>query len=179
MTRLSSFIIHHSAFIIISLLAGCAGYQVGNQSLYPSHIHTVCVPMFESTSLRPYLGERLTEAVVKEIELKTPYKVVGNPDLADSVLSGRITGEAKHLVVANRYNLPRQVEVDLKVQVQWVDRQDNMIRRPGTVALPPELVTVSESALATPEVGQSISTAQLEAIHRLAQQIVGMMENQW
>ena len=37
-------------------LAGCAGYQVGNQSLYPSHIHTVYVPIFESNSFRPFLG---------------------------------------------------------------------------------------------------------------------------
>jgi hypothetical protein len=165
---------------LVSLcLAGCAGYQLGNASLYPSHIRTVYVPVFESDSFRPHLGERLTEAVIKEIEEKTPYKVVGDAAMADSVLSGRITGETKHIVVTNRYVDPRQVEVDLRVQVRWVDRQDNLIRRPGTIALPQELVTISESALATPEVGQSISTAQLQAIHRLAEQIVGMMENPW
>jgi hypothetical protein len=179
MIRPSSFILRPSSLILCLSLAGCAGYQVGNQSLYPSHIRTVYVPIFESNSFRPYLGERLTEAVIKEIGLKTPYTVVGDAALADSVLSGRITGETKHLVVASRYDLPRQVEVDLRVQVQWLDRQDNLVRRPGTVALPPELVAIGESALATPEVGQSISTAQLEAIHRLAVQIVGMMENPW
>jgi hypothetical protein len=177
MMRRSSFLLPASSFLLF--LAGCAGYQVGNQSLYPARIHTVYVPIFESNSFRPYLGERLTEAVVKEIVLKTPYTVVGEASLADSVLSGRITGEAKHLVATNRYDLPRQVEVDLRVEVQWVDRQDSLIHRPGTVAVPPELIAVSESALATPEVGQSLSTAQLEALHRLAQQIVGMMENPW
>ncbi len=179
MVRRLSFILHRSSFVILFLLAGCAGYQVGNQSLYPSHIHTVYVPIFGSNSYRQYLGERLTEAVVKEIGLKTPYTVVNDAALADSTLSGKIVGETKHLVVATREDLPRQVEVDLRVQVQWVDRQDNLIHRPSTVALPPELVTVSDGALATPEVGQSVSTAQLEAIHRIAQQIVGMMENRW
>ena len=50
------------------LLGGCAGYQIGNQSLYPQEIRTVYVPMFQSISFRRNLGERLTEAVVKEIE---------------------------------------------------------------------------------------------------------------
>ena len=40
-------------------------------------VSTVYVPMIESGSYRRDLGERLTEAVAKQIELKTPYKVVG------------------------------------------------------------------------------------------------------
>ena len=68
------------------LLAGCASYQVGSESLYAPDVATVYVPMIESDSYRRDLGERLTEAVIKEIELKTPYKVVGTPD-ADSILS--------------------------------------------------------------------------------------------
>ena len=65
---------------------GCASYHVGTQSLYAPDVATVYVPMIESGSYRRDLGERLTEAVVKEIELKTPYKVVGTP-AADSILS--------------------------------------------------------------------------------------------
>jgi hypothetical protein len=44
--------------------------------------------MFESTSFRRNLGERLTEAVVKRSKTE-PYKVVSDPN-ADSVLTGRI-----------------------------------------------------------------------------------------
>jgi len=159
--------------------AGCAGYQVGNASLYPSHIRTVYVPVFESNSFRPHLGERLTEAVIKEIEEKTPYKVVGDAVQADSVLSGRITGETKRVIVESRFDLPRQVEVNLQVQVRWLDRQENLIRQSSPIPLPPELVTIGETATATPEAGSSIATAQQQAIHRLAQQIVAMMEAPW
>ena len=56
----------------------------GTDSLYAADIATVYVPMIESDSYRRDLGERLTEAVVKEIELKTPYKVVSTPN-ADSI----------------------------------------------------------------------------------------------
>ena len=165
---------------IVTLLgAGCAGYQIGNASLYPSHIRTVYVPVFESDSFRAHLGERLTEAVVKEIEEKTPYKVVGDAAQADSVLSGRITGETKRVIVENRYDLPRQAEVSLQVKVRWLDRQEDLIRQSNPIPLPQELVTIGETATATPEAGSSIATAQQQAIHRLAEQIVGMMEAPW
>ena len=57
-------------FLLPLLFCGCAAYQIGNQSLYPLEIHTVAVPVFQSNSFRRNLGERLTEAVVKEIEKK-------------------------------------------------------------------------------------------------------------
>ena len=76
------------------MLAGCIGYHVGTNSLYAPDVATVYVPMIESDSYRRDLGERLTEAVVKEIELKTPYKVVSTPD-ADSILSARLMTDTR------------------------------------------------------------------------------------
>ncbi|MBI3461837.1 MAG: hypothetical protein HY000_02090, partial [Planctomycetes bacterium] len=67
------------------LTLGCAGYRIGSRSLYPPDICTVYVPVFESASFRRNLGERLTEAVCKQIEDATPYKLVNGPE-ADSIL---------------------------------------------------------------------------------------------
>ncbi len=167
-----------AAVLFAASLPGCAGYRIGNDSLYPADIHTVYVPVFSSNSFRRHLGERLTEAVIKEIELKTPYKVVGTSN-ADSILSGRITGETKRVIVENRFDEPREVEVNLQIQVQWLDRQSNRLREMEPVPLPPELVTISESATLIPEVGQSIAVAHQQAIQRLAEQIVSMMEAPW
>jgi hypothetical protein len=173
------FLLHLAVFVLAAIeVSGCAGYRIGNDSLYPAGIHTVYVPVFSSASFRRHLGERLTEAVIKEIELKTPYKVVGTSN-ADSILSGRITGETKRVLVENRYDEPREAEVNLQVQVQWLDRQSNLIRQMEPVPVPPELVTISESATLIPEVGQSIAVAHQQAIHRLAEQIVSMMEAPW
>jgi len=162
----------------VSVLAGCAGYQVGTTSLYAPHIRTVYVPMFESESFRRNLGERLTEAVMKEIENTTPYKVVSTPN-ADSTLRGRITADSKRVVVENWHDDPRQVDVNLQVQVDWVDRNGNPIRPAQSMPLAPELVAVSGTADLFPEIGQSVATAQQQAIQRVAQQIVGMMESPW
>ena len=170
------------AVLAVALLAvaaaGCASYQIGNRSLYPAHIRTVYVPTFESNSFRRNLGERLTEAVVKEIELKTPYKVVATPD-ADSVLTGLIASEGKRVVAENRYDDPRQTEVRMQVLVNWIDRQGTAIRPDGAVALPPPALSVTGTSDVTAEVGQSVATSQQEAINRVAEQIVAMMETPW
>ena len=101
----------HRLLLVVALITalnagGCASYQIGNQSLYRPDIRTVYVPMFESESYRRNLGERLTEAVIKEIESKTPYKVVHTPN-ADSVLSGRIVTETKRVIAKDDNNQPR------------------------------------------------------------------------
>ena len=160
------------------LFGGCAGYHVGNQSLYPTHIRTVYVPVFGSTSFRPHLGERLTEAVQKEIELKTPYKVVGTPD-ADSILTAQIVGETKRLTVQSREGEPRAVEVELAVEVTWLDHQGRVIRRGPAVPLPAEIVNIHATADVIPEIGRSVASGQQQAIHRVAQEIVSLMEAPW
>ena len=40
-------------------LPGCAGYHIGNATLFPPDISTVYVPMVDSHSFRPDLGEAL------------------------------------------------------------------------------------------------------------------------
>ena len=167
-----------SCIILLVFLCGCAGYQIGAQSLYPAHIRTVYVPMIDSSSFRRNLGERLTEAVMKEIELKTPYKVVGNPN-ADSVLTAHIIGDTKRLVVENRSGDPREVQVNLAVEVSWIDRRGNVLRRAEPIPLPVEVTDVGGSANLIPEVGQSVATAHQQAIGRLAEQIVALMEAPW
>jgi hypothetical protein len=167
-----------AAALSLAAVIGCAGYHVGNQSLYPCDVRTVYVPIFESDSYRRYLGEKLTEAVMKEIEEKTPYKVTGD-SMADSILSGRITRETKRIVVLNKYHDPRDEEASLTVKVRWLDRQSNIMREGSPIPVPDELATITENGTVVPEVGQSVTTAQLQAIHRLAVQIVGMMEIPW
>ncbi|GIX01456.1 MAG: hypothetical protein KatS3mg112_0393 [Thermogutta sp.] len=162
-----------------TVVGGCAGYQVGNAQLYRPDIQTVYVPMFQSASLRPGLGERLTEAVIKEIELRTPYKVVGSPEKADSILTGRIVSETKRTVVENPYDDPREIATRFQVEVQWIDNRGRSLTAEETVPVPPELTSVVAETTFVPEVGQSLATAQQAAIQRLASQIVGMMENPW
>ncbi|MGQ9504848.1 MAG: LPS assembly lipoprotein LptE [Thermogutta sp.] len=164
---------------LLTTAAGCAGYRVGNATLFRPDIETVYVPVFQSSSLRPGLGERLTEAVIKEIELRTPYKVVGSLERADSILTGRIVSETKRTVVENPYDDPREVATRFQVEVQWIDQRGQALSAEETIPVPSELTTVVTETTFVPEVGQSLATAHQAAIQRLAAQIVGMMENPW
>src|SRR5262245_62122078 len=79
----------------IAVIVGCAPYRMGTPSLYSCNVRTVYVPVFESNSYRRGLAERLTEAVQKEIERRTPYKVVGSSVNADSILTGKLLTDTK------------------------------------------------------------------------------------
>ena len=167
-----------AAAICLLTFAGCASYQVGSESLYAPDIATVYVPMIESDSYRRDLGERLTEAVIKEIELKTPYKVVGTPD-ADSILSVKLLGDSRTLLAENSFDDPRLSESAVFSEVSWLNRRRLPMAPPQMLGLPPELISVNQTANLVPEAGQSVASSQQQAIERLAQQIVGTMETPW
>jgi hypothetical protein len=175
-----AFCIRHFAFSIFCIIyfAGCAGYQVGADSLYAPDVSTVFVPMIESDSYRRDLGERLTEAVIKEIELKTPFKVVGTPD-ADSILSTRLLADRRKTLAENAFDDPRVFENELRAEVTWLNRRRQPIAPVQALAVPAELVAISQTSNLIPEAGQSVATSQQQAIERLAQQIVSTMEEPW
>jgi len=164
--------------ICICLFPGCAGYQIGQRSLYRPDIRTIHIPVVQSESFRRNLGERLTEAIVKEVELKTGYKVV-DAGSADSVLTVRLASEGKKVLAENRFDEPRDIEADFFVQVSWVDRRGDLIMSHDDVPAAPLLLNIGQTANFVPEGGQSLATAQQEAIQRLAEQIVGQMELAW
>src|SRR4051794_387560 len=165
-----------AAIFLLVLSPGCIGYHVGTASLYAPDVATVYVPMIESDSYRRDLGERLTEAVVKEIELKTPYKVVNDPN-ADSILSARLQSDTRRTVIQNGFSDPRVSETQLRAQVNWISRRRQQPLVPvQIIPVPAELLAFSQTSNLIPEAGQSVATSQQQAIQRLAQQIVGTME---
>lgn len=166
-------------FACLALIApGCAAYRFGNETLYAPDVATVYVPMIESDSFRRDLGERLTEAVIKEIELKTPYKVVGTPD-ADSILAAKLMGERKMLRFENQNDDPRSLEYALTAEVTWQNRRRQPLAPVNSIPLPADFIPITQSGTMLPEPGQSDASAQQQAIQRLAEQIVATMEEPW
>lgn len=159
-------------------LFGCAGYRMGARTLYPPDIETVYVPIIESNSYRRNLGEWLTEAVVKEIENVTPFKVVNTPE-ADSVLSCRIMSDNKRMAMESSTDEGRELQVTWQVSVSWVDRKGDLIKPEQQIPAPQAFNTVQDTANMFPELGQSVTSAEQTAIERLAKQIVSMMESAW
>jgi hypothetical protein len=167
------------AVTIAVATSGCAPYRIGTDSLYPADVATVNVPIFESDSFRRNLGERLTEAVCKQIEDETPYKVVRS-GTSDSTLTGRIIHDRKRVLIENRNDDVREVETSLYVQVTWTKRDGTLIAQNAMIPVDPGLtIDVLGLSSVAPETGQSITTGHQKAIDRLAAQIVGMMEAPW
>lgn len=150
----------------VCVAGGCAGYQIGTRTLYRTDIRTVHVPIFASESLRPDFGEWLTEAVIKEIEARTPYKVVSDP-LADSVLTGRLLADHKRVIAENINDEPRNLLLSTAVHVTWIDS--------GGRILTQSVISLGDNYIV--EAGQSVTTAQQTVIRRLAAQIVSEMES--
>ena len=159
------------AALSLLICSGCAGYHLGNQYLYRGDIRTVHVVMFESDSNRRFLGQRITEAVIKEIEAKTPLTLT-DPQITDSYIRGRILRDTKQVVGENRNDEPRSLSVGWLVEVDWVDRA-------GTPLMQRQTIRISEDTVFIPEGGQSISTAQQEIVERVARQVVNQMQSPW
>ena len=161
---------------------GCAGYRFGNNTLYAQNVRTIYVPMIQCDSYRTTpaidMGERLTEAVCKEIENRTPFKVVGSPEGADSVLTGRVVADTKRMLVESPTDQSRNVEMNYQVLVTWADRGGTVIAS-GDVPMPAATVDVGQSASLVPEYGRSVASTQQEGIVGLAKQIVDLMEEPW
>lgn len=111
------------------------GYTTKPQ--YPTHIHSVYVPIFKNLTLWRGLEFDLTRAVIREIEAKTPYKVVSNPDCADTELKGTIISLNKNVINRNQLNEIREAETTLAVEITWKDLHTGEIlsrpRPPGAV----------------------------------------------
>jgi hypothetical protein len=122
---------------------------------YDTSIRTVRVPIFKNRTfwtVTPVVGMEmdLTRAVIRQIEMITPYKVV--QEGADTELRGTIISFTKTPLNYNQFNTPREVETSLIVDLIWRDLRTGKIlsrppRRPGQ-PIDPEL---RQPVLATPD----------------------------
>ncbi len=174
--------------VFLASLAGCNGFSVrgprdrsedrgffGWHFYAPfdtSEVKTVFV-YFKSQTFRRDIQTQLTEAVLKEISLRTPYRVVGNPSQADSILSGTVSYADKNLVVEAPTNLPRELNSTINVSVNWTHNPPTDIEklRPPTI--------VAETINFVPEVGETSLSAFNHVIQSIAKQVVDMMEQPW
>ncbi|HEX4612417.1 MAG TPA: LPS assembly lipoprotein LptE [Urbifossiella sp.] len=123
------------------------GYRIGADALYDSNIKTVYVPTFTNRAFQtgPYRGIEidLQRAVVREISTKTSFKVISDPDRADTELQANVVGISKNVLNRDQQNLIREGEVVLTVDVLWRDLRSGEIlstqkkgRSPGPAGVP-------------------------------------------
>lgn len=158
-----------------ALLSGC-GYAVG--SPYSAEIRSIYVPTFQSSSNRRGLEFQLTEAVIKQIQMRTPFRIVDEPE-ADTKLTGRLISADKSVLGVNGYSDARELQVNLVVDITWEDLRTGKILKERAVPIAPDVIRQTSQASFAPEVGQSLATANQQALDALARNIVDMMERPW
>jgi Lipopolysaccharide-assembly len=162
-------------FLAALVLTGC-GYQMG--APFNSEVRSIYVPVFTSSSNRRGLEFQLTEAVQKQIQQRTHFQLVTEAQ-ADTKLSGRIVDVQKSVLGQTGNSDPRELQVNLQVEVTWEDLRTGKILRQEQIPIAPETMRLAAQAELAPEVGQSLATAKREVIDRLARNIVDMMETPW
>jgi hypothetical protein len=196
------------AWLLVGLALFAAGCEDGGHFTvlgyttrpnYDTSIRTIRVPIFKNLTMRDSTREgiefQLTQAVVREIGLKTPYRVVGGNCDADTELDGTIVSFVKNVINRNQLNEVREAVTTLTLEVTWRDLRTGEILSqpkakpdpiPALSDQPPNAnaqvdrpVTITADASFIPELGESITTARKKAIDRLAVQIVSMMEIPW
>ena len=171
--------------IIIVVLAmstaGCGYNQSGGSnkleggyrwnSLYREDIQTVAVPIFTTKDFRRGVEFRLTEAVIKDLELHAPYKVVPK-DRADSILEGEIIAVSIGTISKDfQTNLPREQQLVVQVDFVWKD-----IRTGRILA---QRRNLQGQTTFYPSLGEGEFVGTQRAIERLALNIVQEMQADW
>ena len=98
--------------------AGCGYHVAGRASRLPENVHAIAVPTFQNKTQTYRIEVRLTEAVVREFNNRTKYRIVPRAEDADAVLRGTVlsaqiepltydsrTGRASSGVVTIRMNV--------------------------------------------------------------------------
>jgi len=77
--------------IFALLLSGCGYHTAGSATHIPASVRTIAVPVFATHSQAYHSEMALTQAVVRELDTRTRYRVLtSNSTDADAVLSGTI-----------------------------------------------------------------------------------------
>lgn len=110
--------------LLFTLLGGCAsdptaGYAFGQT--FRSDVTSVAIPIFENESFERNVEFELTDALVKEIESRTPYKVM-TATRADTILIGRISKVQRDVISRSPTSgLNEEVVYRVYVDFEWSD----------------------------------------------------------
>lgn len=158
--------------------AGCAsdpakGYTT--ESLYPQNVSTVAVPIWSrgASIYRRDIEQDLTEAIVKTIELQTPYKVTSE-SRADTILTGSLDTVGQRVLTLNPdTGQPRELEVTFTVSFVWRDL------RTGKILLERKDLAVAATYIPESPFNEDFFIGQEDLVNRVAQRVVEALETPW
>ena len=158
------------ALLAAMFLAGTGcGYSAKRP--FPEKIQTIHVKMFQSREFRRDLEFELTEALVKRINMDSPYKVAPLRT-ADSVLTGEIL-EVRNRTIGDDFEtqLPRETASSIIVAFRWKDLRN------GKILVERERFLHTTTYI--PPVGETFAKGMVRGLDRMAEAIVETLESPW
>ena len=157
-------------------ISGCAsdptqGYST--VSVFPQGVSTIAVEIFDNRTFDRDLEFELADALIKEIEARTPYKVT-SPERANTILTGRIRSvERDELSKSRLTGLSEEVIVSMTIDFQWRDQRtdESLLRR--------EAFAGHGLFVPSRPTGEPIELAEFAIVQRLARDIVSEMRAPW
>jgi hypothetical protein len=142
-------------------------------SAWPTAYRTVAVPVFGNRTFARELDTQLTEAVVKQFEATTPYKVVGQ-GVADTMLRGTITEvQLREISKSVITGLGEEVALRVTLDYEWLDLRtgEPLAARNGYVGT---AVFIPSRPTQEP-----LELAGFEVVQQLAREIVDSLQGEW
>lgn len=114
--------------LCFAMLGGCGYHVAGRNSALPKSIHVIAVPAIENRTSVYRIEQRLTSATVHEFLVKTPYRVVPDPENADAVLRGKVLSlEAVPLTFDTATGRATNMLVTVKCEVTFEERETGKV----------------------------------------------------
>ena len=165
-----------AASLLALSLAACAadpkeGYSF--TSSYDSTIRTVAVPIFQNPTYSHGLEVELTDAIIKEIQRSTPWRVAPE-GAANSTLTGTLTNSRlRRLSTGRDTGLAQELSVELTVDFDWKDA------RTGKTIVARRNFIASEAFVPASPANERLEKGQHAAIEHMARDIIGELRSSW
>lgn len=104
-----------TALPVLAILLNCCGYST--RSLLPSYLRTIAIPLATNQTIRPQLGEQLTDLLIRSFNQDGHLRVVSG-DQGNLVLECQITNYSKipPAYTANQQVLAWRITIDAHVK---------------------------------------------------------------
>lgn len=165
-----------TSLVTLLLSAGCAsdptqGYAA--VSVFPNNISTVAVNIFKNNSFVREIEFELADALVKEIEARSPYKVTPSTR-ADTILTGTVRNVQRDQLSKSRLTgLSEEVLLSVTIDFTWTDQ------RTGRQLVQRESFTGHALFLPSRPNGELIELGEFAVVQLLARDIVSQMQENW
>jgi len=117
------------ALLLALFSVGCGYRTVGHSTALAPDVHTIAIPEFVSQSREFRVEQLLTDAVIREFNTRTRFKVLSNPhEDADVVLKGTVlSASSTPLAYDSQTGRAASALVTVSMQVTLTDRKGKIL----------------------------------------------------